>query len=163
MMTEKYLEDYIECRRCDFVGPEDMVVNHYIREELCRGTAPFSCHLCPAIFHRKQQARIHKNRDHKQRTSPFSHIFYSNLQDLRVNDMVRRPAFLRGNRPSNQHWTRWSQRTMAQPLPEPRTPVQTRLGPRCPSLKCPTEAMSTADHASIPDAENVMPNVATEQ
>ena len=46
-------------------------------------------------------------------------------------------------------------------MPGPRTPVQARLGPRCPSPKCPTGTVSTSDHASIPDAENVTPGAAT--
>ena len=98
-MAGQYLDDYVQCQRCEFIGPEGLVVDHYVRQELDHITTPFQCKLCPAKFHWKQQAQVHKNRDHRQLTSTYRQMFWGSLRDLRVDDMVWRPAFLRGNRP----------------------------------------------------------------
>ena len=98
-MANNYLEDYVQCRRCSFIRPEGLVLDHYVREELNRQTTPFQCKLCPTQFYWKQKARVHKNRDHRSQTATFRQIFWGSLRDLTVNDMVRRPAFLKGNWP----------------------------------------------------------------
>ena len=151
-MAETFLDDYVQCRRCEFVGPEGCVFDHYVREELDCLNTPFQCKLCPARFYRKQQARAHKNRDHYQPASTFRQMFWGSLKDLTVDDMVRRPAFLRGNRPgrSSQDRPRRPKRTRNQARPEPRVPVQLRLGPRPASPRCPAETVGASTSNSEP-------------
>ena len=137
------------------------VIDHYLREELDDKTMPFQCKLCPARFYRKHPARIHKNRDHCMHTEPFRRAFWGSLRDLRTTDMVRRPAFLRGNRP----WR--TAKVPAQATPsrnedpnaEPRVPARARLGRKRSAPLHPQEAKGSADYDLVSDGEsNVYPD-----
>ena len=151
-----YLEDYVQCRQCSFIGPEGCVIDHYVREELNRKTTPFQCKLCPARFYRKQTARLHQNRDHRSRTATFRHMFWGSLRDLTVDDMVRRPAFLRGNRPGMvcQDAVPKPRRGRDQSRPVARAPIHVRLGHRCSAIPRLKEDSQAPDYEAISDDDN---------
>ena len=155
-MAHYYLEDYVQCRQCSFIGPEGCVIDYYVREELDRKTTPFQCKLCPARFYRKQTARVHKNRDHRSCTATFRHMFWGSLRDLTVDDMVRRPAFLRGNRPGmvGQDAVPKPQRGRDRSQPVAKVPIHARLGHKHSATPRPREDSKAPDYEAISDDDN---------
>ena len=155
-MANNYLEDYVQCRRCSFIGPEGLVLDHYVREELNRQTTPFQCKLCPVQFYRKQKARVHKNRDHRSQTATFRQIFWGSLRDLTVDDMVRRPAFLKGNRPGmvQQDEAPRPRRGRERSRSATRVPIQARLGRKRSVTPRPKDDKPAQGYEAISDDDN---------
>ena len=98
-------------------------------------------------------------------TEQFRQAFWGSLHDLRTTDMVRRPAFLRGNRP----WR--TAKVPAQATPsrnedpnaEPRVPARARLGRKRSAPSHPPEAKGSADYDLVSDGEsNMYPDIIPE-
>ena len=117
---------------------------------------PFQCKLCPARFYCKQTAHVHKNRDHHSRTATFRLMFWGSLRDLTVHDMVRRPAFLRGNRPGMvcQDAVPEPQRGRDRSRLVAKVPIQARLGRKHSTTPHPKEDSHALDYEAISDDDN---------
>ena len=60
-MAHNYLEDYVQCRQCSFIGPEGCVIDHYVREELDphEDTSALSRGYCNAKFSWESPRQTH--------------------------------------------------------------------------------------------------------
>ena len=83
-------------------------------------------------------------------------MFWGSLRDLTVDDMVRRPAFLRGNRPGMvcQDAVPKPERGRDRSRPGARVPIHARLGHKHSVTPRPKEDSHAPDYEAISDDDN---------